>query len=150
MYNDLFQDLIDKKVTKEELYKIVKSDYNLIPEIIKGVSSSKATIRYSCAKILMDLSKEEPEKLYDHMDFFIKLLDSKYRILTWNAIITIANINTDPLLSLAFIVMYNCPETKIRSRVFTKRHPNIHTIRICIKDEISNVFCYKRPIRAII
>jgi hypothetical protein len=92
MYNDLFQDLIDKKITKEELYKIVKSDYKLIPDIIEGVSSSKATIRYSCAKILMDLSKEKPEKLYDHMNFFIKLLDSKYRILTWNAIITIANL----------------------------------------------------------
>jgi hypothetical protein len=92
MYNDLFQDLIDKKITKEELYRIVKSDYNLIPDIIEGVSSSKATIRYSCAKNLMDLSKEKPEKLYDHMDFFIKLLDSEYRILTWNAIITIANL----------------------------------------------------------
>ena len=92
MYNKLFQNLIDKKITKEELYKIVKSDYKLIPDIIDGVSSSKATIRYSCAKILMDLSKEKPEKLYDHMDFFIDLLDSKYRILTWNAIITIANL----------------------------------------------------------
>jgi hypothetical protein len=90
MYNDLFQDLIDKKITKEELYNIVKSDYKLIHDIIEGVSSSKATIRYSCAKILMDLSKEKPEKLYDHMDFFINLLDSKYRILTWNAIITLA------------------------------------------------------------
>ena len=60
MNNELFQGLIDKKITKEELYNIVKSDYKLIPIIIEGVTSSKATIRYSCAKILMDLSKEYP------------------------------------------------------------------------------------------
>jgi hypothetical protein len=92
MNNDLLQDLADKKITKEQLYKIVKSDDKLIPYIKNGVHSSKAIIRYGCAKILMDLSKENPEKLYDHMDFFIDLLDSKYRILCWNAIIIIANL----------------------------------------------------------
>jgi hypothetical protein len=40
----------------------------------------------------MDLSEENPDKIYPYMDFFINLLDSKYRILTWNAIITIANL----------------------------------------------------------
>ena len=89
---ELFQGLLDKSLTKDELFKLVKTNNNLIPDIIKGVSSSKAIIRYSCAKVLMDLSEENPEKIYDYMDFFINLLDSKYRILTWNAIITIANL----------------------------------------------------------
>jgi hypothetical protein len=40
----------------------------------------------------MDLSEEHPEKLYLHMDSFINLLDSKYRILTWNAMAIIANL----------------------------------------------------------
>ena len=40
----------------------------------------------------MDLSEERPEQLYPYMDFFITLLDSKYRILTWNAIGIIANL----------------------------------------------------------
>ncbi len=40
----------------------------------------------------MDLSEERPEQLYQYMDFFITLLESKYRILTWNAIIIIANL----------------------------------------------------------
>lgn len=40
----------------------------------------------------MDLSEEYPEKLYPHIDFFINLLDSKYRILTWNAMAIIANL----------------------------------------------------------
>jgi hypothetical protein len=60
--------------------------------LLKGTSSSKAAIRYGCAKVLMDLSEKYPEKLYPHIDNFIELLDSKYRILTWNAMAIIANL----------------------------------------------------------
>jgi hypothetical protein len=40
----------------------------------------------------MDLSAEYPEKLYPYMDTFVELLDSRYRILTWNAMAIIANL----------------------------------------------------------
>jgi len=40
----------------------------------------------------MDFSEEYPEKIYPHMDSFINLLDSEYRILKWNAIAIIANL----------------------------------------------------------
>ena len=40
----------------------------------------------------MNLSEEKPEQLYPYMDLFINLLESKHRILTWNAIIIIANL----------------------------------------------------------
>jgi len=92
MESKLLQKLVNKTMTKQQLLQKVKQNYELIPEILSGISSSKPAIRYSCAKVIMDLSDEEPEKLYAHMDFFIKMLDSKYRILTWNAIITIANL----------------------------------------------------------
>ena len=92
MKSKLLQRLVNKTLTKQQLLEKVKQNYELIPEILGGISSSKPAIRYSCAKVIMDLSEEEPEKLYAHMDFFIKMLESKYRILTWNAIITIANL----------------------------------------------------------
>ena len=92
MGSKLLQKLVNKTLTKQQILEKVKRNYELIPEILDGISSSKPAIRYSCAKVLMDLSEEEPEKLYAHMDFFIKMLESKYRILTWNAIITIANL----------------------------------------------------------
>jgi hypothetical protein len=60
--------------------------------VLKGTSSSKAIVRYGCAKVLMDLSEKYPEKLYPHIDDLIALLDSKYRILTWNAMAIIANL----------------------------------------------------------
>lgn len=92
MVVELFQRLLEKTLSKEDFYQLVKEKDELIPDIIKGVSSSKATIRYSCAKVLMDLSKENPDKIYKYFDFFTNLLDSNYRILIWNAIITIANL----------------------------------------------------------
>ena len=92
MENEFLQGLADKSLTREELLKKVTLDFNLLPIILKGVSSSKAAIRYGCAKILMDLSEEHPQQLYPYMDIFVDLLDSKYRILIWNAMAVIANL----------------------------------------------------------
>src|SRR4030042_541726 len=92
MEADLLRKLADKSITKEELFRAVESDFELVPLVIGGVSSSKAAIRYGCAKVLVDLSGKHPEKLYSNMDFFISLLDSKYRILVWNALAAIANL----------------------------------------------------------
>lgn len=92
MENKLLQKLVDKSLTKEELLQKVKQDNNLLQKVINGTTSSKAGIRYGCAKVLMDLSEENPKLLYPYMDDFIDLLDSKYRILTWNAMAIIANL----------------------------------------------------------
>ncbi len=91
-FSELAQALVDKTMTKEELLNRVKQDFSMIPLLLSGVDSSKAAVRYGCAKVLMDLSEEHPEKLYPHLDSFIDLLDSKYRILTWNALAIIANL----------------------------------------------------------
>src|SRR4030067_2803856 len=92
MEHDLLRKLADKSITEEELLEAVESDFEVVPRVVVGVSSSKAAIRYGCAKVLVDLSVEYPEKLYSCMDFFISLLDSKYRILVWNALAAIANL----------------------------------------------------------
>jgi hypothetical protein len=92
MENELFSKLVNKSITKEELLQRVKQNFDLLPIILNGISSSKAAIRYGCAKVLMDLSEESPEKLYPHIEFFIDLLESKYRILTWNAMTIITNL----------------------------------------------------------
>jgi hypothetical protein len=79
-------------MTKEELLQKVERDLHVLPEVVAGVSSSKPAIRYCCAKLLVDLSEEHPEELYQYMTFFTNLLDSKYRILAWNAMAIIANL----------------------------------------------------------
>lgn len=94
MKSKLLKDLEEKSITKEVLLKKVEQDLSLLPEILDGVSSSKATVRYGCASVLMNLSQKYPEKLYPHMDSIIALLESKHRILTWNAMAIIANLTT--------------------------------------------------------
>jgi hypothetical protein len=88
----LLQKLADKKITKDALGKSVAADFDLLPEVFNGVSSPKATVRYGCASVLVDLSAEYPEKLYPFMDNFITLLNSKHRILIWNAVAAISNL----------------------------------------------------------
>jgi len=105
MDHELLENLVDKSLTKEELLEKVTQDFALLPVILDGVYSSKAAIRYGCAKVLMDLSEEYPKKLYPHMAFFITLLGSKYRILTWNAMAIIANltrVDTDKQFDAVF------------------------------------------------
>jgi len=84
--------LLDKTLTKEELLKKVQQDFGLIDFLFEGVGHSKAAVRYGCSNVLISLSVQNPEKLYPHFDFFVNLLGSKHRILTWNALAIIANL----------------------------------------------------------
>jgi hypothetical protein len=92
MESELVRKLGNKSLTKEALLQKIRENPDLTPEVLSGVSSPKASIRYGCAKVLMDLSYEQPERLYPYMDSFIALLDSKYRILVWNAMAIVANL----------------------------------------------------------
>jgi len=92
MENRLLQKLLDKSMTRAELLHKVKQNGDLVPIVLSGAFSSKAAVRYGCAKVLLDLSEEYPERLYPYMDSFIDLLDTKYGIITWNAMTIIANL----------------------------------------------------------
>lgn len=93
-FDELALGLLEKTITKQQLLKTVKEDSSLIPLLLEGVGHKKAAVRYGCSKVLMDLSEDHPELLYPEFDFFVKLLDSKYRILTWTAFAVIANLTT--------------------------------------------------------
>jgi len=92
MESEVLQKLVARTLTKDALRRKVERNFSLLPTLLTGLSSPKAAIRYGCAKILVDLSAEYPEKLYPYMDTFVALLGSKYRILTWNALAIIANL----------------------------------------------------------
>jgi hypothetical protein len=103
MESELLQKLGSKSITKEALFQMVMQNFNLLPEVLNGVSSSKATIRYGCTKV-------HPEKLYPYMGFFIALLDSRYRILTWNAMAILANlakVDVDKTFDVVFNKYYS-------------------------------------------
>ena len=94
MINNFLEQLANKSITPEKLKEKVKTNFDLIPDIINGMSSTKAAIRYGCGKILMEISEEIPEKLYPYLDKFIGFLDSSYRIIIWQAMAIIANLTT--------------------------------------------------------
>lgn len=62
------------------------------PSMKSSTASHIPRVRHGCAKVLTDLSGASPEALYHHMDLFVDLLDSKYRV-KWNTIATIANLS---------------------------------------------------------
>jgi len=90
---DILKKIENKEITKDSIVKKIKNDFSILPEIISGVSSKKASIIYGCSNTLIVLSNENPKELYPYMDFFINLLDSDYRILRWAAIVIIANLS---------------------------------------------------------
>jgi hypothetical protein len=92
MVEQLLAKLADKSLTKDGLRRRVEQDFGLLPVLLEGTCSAKAAVRYGCAKVLMDLSAEHPKRLYPYIDEFIAMLDSKYRILTWNALAIVANL----------------------------------------------------------
>lgn len=89
---ELLQKLGNKQITKSKLFEQVEKNFGLLPELVEGTLSAKASVRYGCGSVLMDLSEKYPEKLYPFMDNFIDLLNSKHRIITWNAMAIIANL----------------------------------------------------------
>jgi hypothetical protein len=89
---ELLQKLGSKQISKAQLFERVEADFSLISQLLEGTSSSKASIRYGCGSVLVNLGAKHPDKLYPYMDKFIELLDSKHRILTWNALAVIANL----------------------------------------------------------
>jgi hypothetical protein len=89
---DLLQKVADREISRAQLFKLAESDFGLIPTLLVGTASPKATVRYGCASVLVDLCGKHPDKLYPYFDGFVALLDSKHRILTWNALAAIANL----------------------------------------------------------
>jgi len=85
VYDKVLKNFGGKKITKGKLHQMVEHNFELLPVLVKGMSSQKASIRYGSGKVLMDLNEKYPKKLYPHIDSSIDLLDSKYRIIIWNS-----------------------------------------------------------------
>jgi len=76
--------------------KIVKLDDELknkdIKDLVKNLSSEDPNIKFSSSRVLIEKSEHEPLKLYPYFDDFLKLTDSKNKIIVWTGIIIIGNL----------------------------------------------------------
>ncbi len=59
---------------------------------LADLSSSDPKVKYCCAKNLIGIAKENPARLYPHIDTFVELLDGDNNVLKWTAIIIIGNL----------------------------------------------------------
>jgi len=110
MTSELLTKLGDKSIKKEDFLQEIKQDFRLVPVVIDGLSSPKATIRYGCGKVLMDLSETDPDRLYKYMNTFVRLLENKHKILVWNGTAIIANlarVDTDKKFDAIFDEYYS-------------------------------------------
>jgi hypothetical protein len=59
---------------------------------LADLQSDRAEVKYCCAKNLIAIAKENPARLYPHIDTFVKLLDGDNNVLKWTAIQIIGNL----------------------------------------------------------
>jgi hypothetical protein len=53
---------------------------------LERLNSKDPRIKYGFAKELLEIGANNPELLYDHMDYWTKMLASENKILKWTAI----------------------------------------------------------------
>lgn len=92
MTQKILDEIGKKQSGAEDLADKVLRNPDLLPEILKGISSADPRIKFTSAKILRIISEKNPKTLYPKMGFFVDLLDSENNILKWIAIDVIGNL----------------------------------------------------------
>jgi hypothetical protein len=63
-----------------------------LPELIAGIQSDQARVKFGCAKVLRLIAERRPELLYDRFDFFAGLLGHNNKILQWEGLIVLSHL----------------------------------------------------------
>jgi hypothetical protein len=90
---------------KEKLAQRVVRDPGLLPDLLDGLHSDRAAVKYGCAKVLRIVSETEPGLVYPYIDLFEGLLRAENKILQWEAIFVIgelARVDTDGKIEKVF------------------------------------------------
>jgi len=88
----ILAELDNKDVDVEKIAKKILKDNKIISELLEGVLSKKDEIRFNSHNVLMLISKEHPEMIYNEWDFFEDLLNSDNNYQKYIAIHIIANL----------------------------------------------------------
>ena len=78
----------------KDLYNLYISNEPMkyIGHILDGLKGEKRKVQSGCAELASLLSKDKPELLYPHIDFFIQNLTAKTPVLRWEAVCTLGNL----------------------------------------------------------
>ncbi len=84
--------LARKDSSKERIAGEVIKNPRLLADVLDGLGSGEATVKYGSAKVIRAISEREPSVLYPRAGFFAELLDSENTILQWEAILVLGNL----------------------------------------------------------
>lgn len=90
--SSIFNKLKRKNVNTDKIVEEALIKPELIKDLVKGLSSEEAKVKFGSGKVLKLISEKEPEKLYSHFDSIKKFLDHENKILKWTAIIILGNL----------------------------------------------------------
>lgn len=90
--NQIYQQLAQKSITAEQLARKAIAQPALLPILVDGLDQVKVDVKYGCGKALRIVVDEEPELLYTYFDLFASMLDSRNKIMRWEAIYLIAGL----------------------------------------------------------
>ncbi len=65
-----------------------------LPHVLDGLHSDAPRVKYGCAKLLRLVSEKRPDLLYPMFDSIVRVLDSKNKILQWDAAFILARLTT--------------------------------------------------------
>ena len=85
-------DLAKEVANPKRLASKASKNKKVLEQVIEGISSEKAKIRFGCFKVLRILSEDDPKTLYPHWDFFEEMLDNENTFLRANAVQIVANL----------------------------------------------------------
>lgn len=84
--------IAQRETQAEDVAKVVIENSELVQFLLTGFMMKSAKYKFKSAKILSLISKDKPEIIYPHFEFFAEQLDNENTILKWNAIIIVANL----------------------------------------------------------
>ena len=88
----LLRQLARKGADKNRLAATVIQHPEMVPQLIAGLSSDQADVKFGSSKVLVLVSERAPAIIYPKIRCFIDLLDCENKILKWSAIRVIGNL----------------------------------------------------------
>ncbi len=100
---------------------------DLIPSLVAGVASPRASTRFRSSKALAQMAEDSPQLLYPRFDFFLGQLDNPNSILRWNAMRALAGLA--PADRVRAQRDSARPATAAKARAFLTKHGAARSLR---------------------
>ena len=90
----IYQGLIDKAISPEELAHRAIRTPDLIPLLLAAMQEKPAAVRYGCQKALRIVVDEEPDLLAESFDLWLEMLEHQQNIFQWQALYMLAGLTS--------------------------------------------------------